>query len=126
MNWNGIRYPYRMGLEVHCVNSGQGNSIILELPDGSFMVVDIDCHGDTPVDPVAYLKELVPEEYDTDEDRHVRRLACAAFTHPHRDHISGLKPLVDTDFVFDEIWESGHRLSEKEAEDNRLFPDERG
>ncbi len=73
-----------MGLEVHCVNSGQGNSIILELPDGSFMVVDIDCHGDTPVDPIAYLKELVPEEYDTDEDRHVKRLACAAFTHPHQ------------------------------------------
>lgn len=39
-----------MGLEVHCINSGQGNSIALQLPDDSFMVVDIDCHGDTPVD----------------------------------------------------------------------------
>ena len=84
-----------MGLEVHCINSGQGNSVALRLPDDSFMVVDIDCHGDTPVDPVDYLKELVPEEHDAENDRYVRRLACAAFTHPHQDHISGLKPLAD-------------------------------
>lgn len=108
---------------MHCINSGQGNSIALQLPDDSFMVVDIDCHGDTPVDPVDYLKELVPEEYDTENDRYVRRLACAAFTHPHEDHISGLKPLADAGFVFDEIWESGHRLSEKEAEDNPAYED---
>ncbi len=95
----------------------------MRLPDDSFMVVDIDCHGDTPVDPVGYLKELVPEEYDTDEDRNVRRLACAAFTHPHQDHISGLKLLVDAGFVFDEIWESGHRLSDEEAEDNPAYDD---
>lgn len=112
-----------MGLEVHCINSGQGNSIALQFPDDSFMVVDIDCHGDTPVDPVDYLKELVPEEYDAENDRYVRRLACAAFTHPHEDHISGLKPLADAEFVFDEIWESGHRLSEKEAEDNPAYED---
>lgn len=112
-----------MGLEVHCINSGQGNSIALQLPDESFMVVDIDCHGDTPVDPVDYLKELVHEEYDADKDRYVRRLACGAFTHPHEDHISGLKPLADAGFVFDEIWESGHRLSDEEAKDNPAYED---
>ncbi len=103
--WNGkaVDYPYLMALEVHCINSGQGNSVALRLPDDTFMVVDIDCHGDTPVDPVDYLKELLPEEYDDVEERYVRRLACAAFTHPHQDHISGLKPLVDAGFVFDEI-----------------------
>lgn len=112
-----------MAFEVHCINSGQGNSVALRLPDGSFMIVDIDCHGDTPVDPVDYLKELVPEEYDADGDRYVRRLACVAFTHPHEDHISGLKPLVDAGFVFDEIWESGHRLSEEDAKDNPAYED---
>lgn len=112
-----------MALQVHCINSGQGNSVALELPDGSCMVVDIDCHGDTPVDPVDYLKELVPAEYDADEDRYVRRLACAAFTHPHEDHISGLKPLADAGFVFDEIWESGHRLSGEDAADNPAYDD---
>lgn len=112
-----------MGLEVHCINSGQGNSVALELPDGLCMVVDIDCHGDTPINPVDYLKQLVPEEYDAAEDRYVRRLACAAFTHPHEDHISGLKPLVDAGFVFDEIWESGHRLSVEDAEDNPAYDD---
>lgn len=112
-----------MNLEVHCINSGQGNSVALRLPDDAFIVVDIDCHGDTPVDPVCYLKELVPEEYDADEGRNVRRLACAAFTHPHQDHISGLKPLVDAGFVFDEIWESGHRLSDEEADDNPAYDD---
>lgn len=112
-----------MAFEVHCINSGQGNSVALRLPDDSFMIVDIDCHGDTPVDPVDYLKELVPEEYDADGDRYVRRLACAAFTHPHEDHISGLKPLVDAGFVFDEIWESGHRLSEEDAKDNPAYDD---
>ncbi len=112
-----------MGLEAHCINSGQGNSVALRLPDGSIMVVDIDCHGDTPVDPVSYLKELVSEEYDAVADCYVRRLACAAFTHPHEDHISGLKPLVDAGFVFDEIWESGHRLSDEDARDNPAYED---
>ncbi len=96
-----------MGLEVHCINSGQGNSVALRLPDDAVIVVDIDCHSDTPVDPVDYLKELVPEEYDAEENRHVRRLACAAFTHPHEDHISGLKPLADAGFVFDEYGSRG-------------------
>jgi hypothetical protein len=73
-----------VSLEVHCINSGQGNSVAVRLPDDSFMVVDIDCHDDTLVDPVGYLKELVPEEYDADEGRYIRRLACAAFTHPHQ------------------------------------------
>lgn len=59
-----------MTLEVHCINSGQGNSVALRLPDEAFMIVDIDCHGDTPVDPVDYLKELVPEEYDAEEGRY--------------------------------------------------------
>lgn len=112
-----------MELQVHCINSGQGNSVALRLPDDSFMVVDIDCHGDTPVDPVDYLEELVPEEYDAAEDRYVRRLSCVAFTHPHQDHISGLKPLVDAGLVFDEIWESGHRLSDEDAEDNPAYDD---
>src|SRR5215210_2123796 len=107
-----------MSMEIHCINSGQGNSIVLKLPDDSYMVVDIDCHSDTPVDPIDYLKELVPEEYDSDEDRNVRCLACAAFTHPHEDHISGFKPLVDAGFMFDEVWESGHRLSDEEAKNN--------
>jgi beta-lactamase superfamily II metal-dependent hydrolase len=113
----------KVSMEVHCINSGQGNSVALRLPDDTFMIVDIDCHGDTPVDPVEYLKELVPEEYDAEEDRYVRRLACAAFTHPHQDHISGLKSLVDAGFVFDEVWESGHRLSDEEAEDNPAYDD---
>ncbi len=112
-----------MGLEVHCINSGQGNSVALRLPNDAVMIVDIDCHSDTPADPVDYLKELVPEEYDAGEDRHVRRLACAAFTHPHQDHISGLKSLVDAGFVFDEIWESGHRLSDEDAKDNPAYED---
>jgi competence protein ComEC len=109
--------------EVHCTNSGQGNSIALRLPDDAFMVVDIDCSDDTPVDPVSYLKELVPEEYDADEERYIRRLACAAVTHPHQDHISGLKSLVESGFVFDEVWESGHRLSEDQAKDNPAYED---
>ena len=106
-----VLYSQEVAFEVHCINSGQGNSIVLQLPDGAYMVVDIDCSGDTPVDPVSYLKELVPEEYDVDEGKYVRRLACAAFTHPHQDHVSGLKPLVGAGFVLEEIWDSGHRLS---------------
>ena len=40
-----------------------------------------------------------------------------------RDHVQGLKPLVDAGFVFDEIWESGHRLSEKDAKENPAYED---
>jgi glyoxylase-like metal-dependent hydrolase (beta-lactamase superfamily II) len=102
-----------VALEIHCIHSGQGNRVALRLPDGSFMVVDIDCHSDTPVDPIDYLKELVPEAYDSSEGRNVRRLACVAFTHPHEDHISGLKPLVEAGFVFDALL--GARVASDDA-----------
>ncbi len=66
---------------------------------------------------------MVSEEYDDGEARYVRRLACAAFMHPHEDHVSGLKSLVDAGFVFDEIWESGHPLSDEDAKDNPAYED---
>lgn len=77
-----VQYPYKVPLEVHCIYSGQGNSIVLRLPDGAVIVVDIECSGHTPVDPVSYLQEIVNDEHNVAEGKCVRLLPCSALR-PH-------------------------------------------
>lgn len=70
------------------------------------MLVDINrhpCHG---IDVVQFLKDGIPEAEDEDGNR-VRKLDYLVITHAHEDHIKGLKEL-DEEFVFGEIWDSGH------------------
>jgi beta-lactamase superfamily II metal-dependent hydrolase len=72
-------------LGVHVFNVGHGDSIVLELPDGSWGVVDCKCES-PPKEP-SVLRFL--------RAKNVQRLAFVCLTHPHADHFSGLPQILD-------------------------------
>jgi competence protein ComEC len=80
--------PGRAGLEVHMVDVGQGASVAVRFPRGSWMLVDAGPRGpgyDAGARQVApYLR------------RHgVRRLEALIITHPHLDHFGGVDAVLD-------------------------------
>jgi beta-lactamase superfamily II metal-dependent hydrolase len=86
------------GLEVHVINGGYGESIILHLPTGDWGV--IDCYAgslrDTSSNPT--LQFLVT--------RDVRELAFLCLTHPHDDHYRGMSHLM-SHLTVRSFWRSG-------------------
>ena len=70
-------------LRVHIIDVGQGDSTLIELPDGTTMLIDAGerDYGETVVD---YLRAEKVEKID-----HL------IGTHPHSDHIGGLREVVE-------------------------------
>ena len=87
---NGEQRPLKIAL----LNAGWGDSLVLELPNGDWGVIDCNCrsgnHDHNPT--VCYLRQ-----------RNVHRLAFVCLTHPHSDHFSGLSHLFD-EFEVREFW----------------------
>lgn len=79
---------------------GQGEATLLLLPDaGNFRVMLVDTNVDKEnggIDMVALLKDLLDEELDVFVN-----------THPHTDHVRGIKDIHDAVGV-KEVWHSGH------------------
>ena len=63
-------------LQVHFIDVGQGDSILIRTPSGASMLID---GGDTDTGVVQYLKS-----------NGITRLDIVVATHPHADHIGGL------------------------------------
>lgn len=81
-------------MQVHFINVGQGDSILIQTPDNKNILID----GGPPSSGaklVSYLKEKSIETIDT-----------IISTHPDIDHIGGLIPVVKT-FKVKEIIDSG-------------------
>jgi beta-lactamase superfamily II metal-dependent hydrolase len=72
-------------LGIHIFNVGQGDSILVEFPEGSWGVVD--CKNDSISGMPSALEFLVRAG--------ITSLAFVCLTHPHADHYSGLVPILD-------------------------------
>ncbi|HEX2293524.1 MAG TPA: ComEC/Rec2 family competence protein, partial [Gaiellaceae bacterium] len=71
--------PPPAGLRMTVLDVGQGDAILLEVPQGAVLV------------------DQGPPEGDVDDqlrDRGVRRLALAVLTHPQRDHVGGAAEVI--------------------------------
>ncbi len=71
-------------MRVHFIDVGQGDSILIESPNGKTMLVDGGVKG-VGQEVVAYLKGLG-----------VNKLDIVVATHPDADHIGGLIPVLNT------------------------------
>ncbi len=74
---------YTRPLSVHFIDVGQGDAILVLLPNGQNMLIDA---GDNGLGPrvVAYLKE-----------QGVTRVDYLVATHPHADHIGGMPEVIE-------------------------------
>jgi competence protein ComEC len=82
-------------LTVSVIDVGQGDSILVEFPDGQDMLVDAGdrTHGQTVVN---YLRS-----------RMISQIDILVATHPHADHIGGM-PAVLSAFKIGKVWDSGY------------------
>ena len=83
--------PSAAVLRVHCIDVGQGDCTLVELPDGETLLIDAG-EAPTAAGTEAYLRACG-----------VTRLDFAVATHPHADHIGGMAALVAA-FGADELW----------------------
>lgn len=87
--------PAATELEVHYIDVGQGDSILVDLGETEILIDG----GDKSSGIVEYLKHFVDEP-----------LEVMVATHPHADHIGGLVAVLD-EFQVDQIWHNGDTSS---------------
>jgi competence protein ComEC len=103
-------------LHITVLDIGQGDSILVEAPDGTTMLVD---GGPDPELALRRLGEHLPF--------FARRIDVVVLTHPHQDHVAGLVEVVDR-FRVSALLEAGipfdnqahHQLVADVASDPRL------
>ncbi|CQR47263.1 ComEC family competence protein [Paraliobacillus sp. PM-2] len=81
-------------MEVHFINVGQGDSILIQTPEQEHILID----GGPP--------EASAKVLDYLEEQKVQELDLLIATHPDIDHIGGLLPIINQ-FPIKEIWDSG-------------------
>lgn len=81
-------------MQVHFIDVGQGDSILIESPSGKTMLIDGGVKG-AGQQIVSYLKELG-----------INKLDIVVATHPDADHIGGLIPVLDN-MMIEQFYDSG-------------------
>ncbi|MBI3949731.1 MAG: MBL fold metallo-hydrolase [Acidobacteria bacterium] len=84
--------PISGKLVVHFLDIGQGDSELIQLPDGETMLIDAGDHGAPTVNLL--------RKYG------VRRIDLIIATHPHTDHIGEMRDIMRA-FEVKEFWDSG-------------------
>ncbi len=87
-------------LRVSVLDVGQGDSIVIDLPDGSAMLVDGGGFVGSPVDPGK--RVILPLL----RARRRTRVDIAVLSHPHPDHFTGLASALP-ELKVGELWDSG-------------------
>ncbi len=94
------------GLRITFIDVGQGDSILIEFPRGKRMLIDGGGFYDDSFDvgrnvvaPVLWKKKIATLHY-------------LVLTHPHPDHLNGLK-FIASSFRAREFWENGQGYSSK-------------
>ena len=87
-------------LRISALDVGQGDSILVDLPDGKVMLIDGGGLVGSPVDTGA--RVVLPAL----RARRRSRIDVAVLSHPHPDHFTGLVATLDA-LEVGELWETG-------------------
>ena len=93
--------PSSLELQVHFIDVGQGDTILVDLGDTEVLIDG----GDRSPGITEYLEDYVNGD-----------LEVMVATHPHADHIGGLIEVLD-DFDVEEIWLNGDTSTSKTYSD---------
>ncbi len=101
-------------LKVHFIDVGQGDSILLQSPDESNMLIDGgDRWKSSQKKLTSYLKE-----------QGVNKIDILISTHPHADHIGGLSAVLE-EFAVEKVYDSGRVHTSKTYENYLNLIDEK-
>lgn len=92
-------------LRVTFLDVGQGDSVLIDLPDGRLMMIDGGGNPHSGVEPGRAV--LVPLL----RARRRSRIDVVVFSHPHPDHYGGLFAVLEN-FAVDELWDTGQAEAE--------------
>lgn len=87
-------------LRVSALDVGQGDSIVVDFPDGEVMLIDGGGLVGSPVDTGA--RVVLPSL----RARRRNKIDVAVLSHPHPDHFTGLQATLDG-LLVGELWETG-------------------
>lgn len=93
-------------LRVTFLDVGQGDAALVDLPDGTRML--IDAGGD----PLGRADPGTRSVLALLEARRVHSIDIAVMSHPHPDHYEGFLPLLD-EISFRELWDTGQARAEQ-------------
>jgi len=112
----GVRHLARPSgsLRVTLVDVGQGDAELVDLPDGSLMLIDGGGFVGSPVDPGT--RVLLPLL----RARRRSRVDVAVLTHPHPDHLFGLASVL-REVEVGELWDSGYGRSDGAGDEHRAL-----
>lgn len=99
-------------MRVHFIDVGQGDSILIESPNGKTMLVDGGVKGAGP-QVVSYLREIG-----------VSKLDIVVATHPDADHIGGLIPVLNS-LTIEQFYDSGKVHTSQTFEEMLTLIDEK-
>ncbi|KOY82261.1 lamin tail domain-containing protein [Lysinibacillus macroides] len=99
-------------MRVHFIDVGQGDSILIESPNGKTMLVDGGVKG-AGQEVVAYLKELG-----------FNKLDLVVATHPDADHIGGLIPVLNG-ISIEQFYDSGKVHTSQTFEEMLMLIDDK-
>lgn len=101
------------GMKVSFIDVGQGDSSLIELPDGKRMLIDGGKGPDKGFN--AGRRVLAPYLWD----KNIKRIDYLVLSHPHPDHMDGLGYIIKN-FRINEIWVNGDESTEGYQEFRRL------
>jgi competence protein ComEC len=106
VEWAQVRVHRPVGvLRVMAVDVGQGDATLIDLPDGSLLLVDGGGLEHSPVDPGRSV--ILPLLRARRRDR----IDIAVLTHPHPDHVMGLATALEAVEV-GQFWDTGQGEAE--------------
>jgi competence protein ComEC len=103
-------------LRITALDVGQGDSLLVDLPDGRAMLIDGGGFVGSPVDTGR--RVLIPEL----RARRRNRLDIVVLSHPHPDHFTGLVSALEAVEV-GELWDTGQGRAEGAGPVYRAFID---
>lgn len=102
--------------EVIFLDVGQGDSTLVALPGGEYMLVDVyRCSGNGTVDVFKVLRGVLPQG-----ENGKRRLDYVVITHAHDDHIWGIGDLAE-EFEIGELWVPQYGTKKKLSDNYDAF-----